>query len=156
MAMLSEPLASMHVTSGFGPRGPVTLPDGRVRPAGDHNGVDLRADVGDVVVSPIDGTVEKLTFSPSGAMQLFIRGTGDDSRWRVALVHLSDILEPPGAAVVRHQPVALSGDSGGVEPHLHLEVRDRGRLVDPVPLLFGDGGGAGAVVLAMLAIWGLS
>lgn len=129
---IAPPLKSIYVTSHFGPRGAVRLPDGTVKPPGHHNGTDLRAADGTLVTSPINGVVDDISYSPSGALQMFLVGEG----WRVALVHLDDILEPPGAVVRRGEPVALSGHSGGVAPHLHLELRRFPSMTLVDPMLF--------------------
>lgn len=154
---MMAPLASMKVTSPFGPRGPVRLPDGSVRPAGHHNGVDLRAAVGTNVFSPVSGVFDHISYTSRGALQAFV--IGDDDR-RYAFVHLADILVPPGSRVAEGEAIALSGDSGGVAPHLHLEVRERGQLIDPMTLFSQRGpgpagrssGGGVAVVVAAAAL----
>lgn len=144
---MKPPLASMHVTSAYGPRGAIRLPDNTIKPAGRHDGVDLRAAVGTVAVAIVSGRVSHISYSPRGALQLFLLGD-DGTRW--AYVHLDDILEPPGAVVVEGQPLVKTGESGGVAPHLHLECRIRGRLVDPMLVLAGKvrpGGGSGVVAV---------
>lgn len=150
--MMRAPLEVMHVTSPFGPRGAVTLPDGTTRPAAFHNGVDLRAAVGTVVMSPVTGRVTKVNMTERGGLQMFVEGEG----FRFALVHLHDILEPPDAPVEAGEPIALSGDSGGVAPHLHIEARElaTGELVDPMTLFGrgGGGGGGGGLLLAGLLV----
>lgn len=156
---MRAPLASMHVTSPYGPRGTVRKPDGTVLPAAFHNGVDLRAAVGTTIVAPTSGRLTRLTQTERGGLQLFLEG----DQYRFAFVHLSDLLEPPGVDVVEGQPIALSGESGGVAPHLHLEVRDlrTGQLIDPMTLFGGGGAGDGggalvALVAGGLLLWGAS
>ena len=55
--------------------------------------------------------------------------------------HLSEILVAEGQAVTREEPLGLSGQSGNATgPHLHFEIRGRGRQVDPVAMLGGPPG----------------
>lgn len=137
---MRNPLALMHVTSPYGPRGSVTLADGTVKPPSHHNGVDLRAPVGMPVFAPVSGRLDKTNETSRGALQAFL--AGDDGR-RYAFVHLSDVLAPVGSRVVEGQTIALSGDSGGVAPHLHLEVRQGPTLalVDPMTVFRSTDGG---------------
>lgn len=50
--------------------------------------------------------------------------------------HLSDIYVEPGDVVGKGQVIGATGANGNITgPHLHFEIRDFGRLVDPLPLL---------------------
>ncbi len=50
--------------------------------------------------------------------------------------HLSDIYVQPGEIVGKGQIIGLSGANGNITgPHLHFEVRDYGRLIDPRKVL---------------------
>ena len=50
--------------------------------------------------------------------------------------HLSDIYVQPGDIVGKGQVIGLSGANGNITgPHLHFEVRDFGRLIDPRKVL---------------------
>lgn len=151
---MRNPLRVMVVTSPFGARGPVTLPSGEVRPGGEHNGVDLRATVGTPVLAPEAGTIDKINETARGGLQVFLRGRL--GRW--AFVHLSRSLVRVGDVVAEGTHIADTGQSGGVAPHLHLEVRDlrADRVVDPMAFLARHlvGGGGGGLVLLALAVWG--
>lgn len=110
------------------------LPDGRVKGPGFHFGVDLRAAVGTPVFAVGDGAVEAIERGSSGLILRLRLDTGE----RVSFVHLEDIpSKSVGDRVAAGEAVALSGDSGGVAPHLHLEVRGAGtsHATDPVPFL---------------------
>ncbi len=50
--------------------------------------------------------------------------------------HLASASVEPGETVVRGEPIAQAGCTGSCTgPHLHFEVRVRGRLVDPLSFL---------------------
>ena len=52
--------------------------------------------------------------------------------------HLSQILVVGGQSVGKGESLGLSGASGNATgPHLHFEIRGRGRQVDPVAMLGG-------------------
>jgi murein DD-endopeptidase MepM/ murein hydrolase activator NlpD len=150
------PLAQLVVTSPYGPRGPVRLPDGAVKPAGFHHGIDFRAAVGTPTFAVGDGVVESVE---RGAAGLIVRLRLDAGE-RVSYVHLDDTRLRNGVRVRAGEQIATTGDSGGVAPHLHLEVRAAGAShgTDPSPYLVkpttpaGSGGGAGVVVLGLLAL----
>lgn len=136
--MLRQPmLRDLRVTSPFGPRGDV-VSGGQVHLSdGTHDGVDYSAAIGTTVVAPDDAVVSNINHSPSGALQLFIETV--DGRWRFAFVHLDRVLVEVGDLVLAGTDIARTGNTGGVDPHLHVEARDRsfggiGKLVDPHPL----------------------
>ncbi len=55
--------------------------------------------------------------------------------------HLSEILVVEGQGVASDEALGLSGQSGNATgPHLHFEIRGRGRPVDPVAMLGGRPG----------------
>ena len=55
--------------------------------------------------------------------------------------HLSEILVVEGQGVTSDEVLGLSGASGNATgPHLHFEIRGRGRQVDPVAMLGGRPG----------------
>jgi murein DD-endopeptidase MepM/ murein hydrolase activator NlpD len=111
---MRQPLNQMVVTSKFGYRvHPVT------KERSFHNGVDLRARMGDPVFAAISGRVSFSTHK-TGGKQLVIQHPGG---LRVGYAHLSkyaDGLED-GDLVNEGELVAYAGDSGRVTgPHLHF------------------------------------
>lgn len=122
-----------------------------------HNGVDLRIPSGTPLVALTDGTVTfagYLPSSPDSGMALGVRAAPDAS-WSFS--HLSEVRVRVGDVVRQGQVVALSGNTGkSTGPHLHLVVRKNGTEVDPVPLLLGSGGAAGALILAALGTWAIT
>lgn len=97
-------------------------------------GVDLRASVGTSVFAPFRGRVT-VSQSEKGGMQMFI--TSDDGRVKMGLAHLSTYGVAPGSRVEAGQRIATTGRSGGVDPHLHANLRIDGRAVDPMKF-FGN------------------
>lgn len=98
------------------------------RRRGSH-GVDLRAGIGTSVYAPFEGTVSTST-SPRGGLQAFI--TSLDRRIVQGFAHLNAVIAPAGTRVRAGQLVARSGNTGGVDPHLHSSLRVDGRAVDPM------------------------
>lgn len=117
-----------------------------------HNGTDFR--VPDLisakdmpVVAAADGVVRRLR---DGMQDISIRDTGKDAvkgkecgnalvighgaDWETQYCHLAkgSLMVKPGDSVVAGQAIAKVGLSGLTEfPHVHLTVRERGRIVDP-------------------------
>lgn len=100
-----------------------------------HHGVDIRVPEGTPVRTMAPGRVRF-----AGTMGGYGQVVWIDHRGGVLTVyaHLSRIDVRTGDAVAARQVVGLSGRTGSATgPHLHFEIRRRGRPVDPVPLLGG-------------------
>lgn len=95
-----------------------------------HLGVDFSTLVGDTVHSATDGVVNRIAFDRRGyGLFLFIT---DDNGIECRYAHLSRILVRHGENVIAGQPIALAGNSGfSTGPHLHFELRYKGRVVNP-------------------------
>ena len=127
-----------RVTSGFGPRrDPVTG-----RPAL-HHGIDIALKPGTAVRAAAAGTV---VFSgPAhgyGNVVIVDHGRGIQTLY----AHNRANRVGPGRKVRAGEVVGYAGASGrATGPHLHLEVRERGRSVDPANFLkiLDAGGGRG-------------
>lgn len=107
---------------------------GRIRP---HEGLDVAAPLGALIVAPADAIVADVRFEPGYGRLL----TLDHGRGVVSLyAHCSAILVEPGAAVWRGDPIARVGSSGlSTGPHLHYEVRVHGIPVSPERLALFTG-----------------
>lgn len=105
-----------------------------------HEGNDLIAPYGTVLVAIEDGIVDKSSDVEVGlgGITLWIRGSSG-THWYYA--HNSRNLVTVGRRVVAGQPVALLGNTGDARtttPHLHLEMHPGGgAAVDPFPLIEG-------------------
>lgn len=124
--LLRTPVDGARVSSPFGLRLHPILGFTRM-----HEGVDFAAGVGSPVFAAGSGVVEEARWSGGYGGWLKIRhasgletGYGHLSAWAPGIA--------PGATVRQGQIVAYVGDSGlATGPHLHYEVFQTGRRVDP-------------------------
>jgi murein DD-endopeptidase MepM/ murein hydrolase activator NlpD len=103
------------------------------QPRTPHNGEDIAAESGTVVVAMNDG-IARLTVDHffSGKGVLLDHGLGLYSMY----FHLSEILVREGDPVARGQEIGKVGATGrATGPHLHWGVRLNGARVDPYALL---------------------
>lgn len=121
------PLSGYVITSGFGPRW------GRL-----HAGLDLAAPTGTPLVAVARGTVTEAGYSSGYGNRVVLRL---DDGTRVWYCHMSTIAVSRGDRVVAGDLVGTVGSTGNsTGPHLHLEIRPRGRqAVDPFPYLRAQG-----------------
>jgi len=121
----SAPLARAVVTSRFGALR--SQGGGGVRA---HAGVDLAAPQGSPVTSALDGRVSVANWSGNyGQLVVVDHPGGTQTRY----AHLSRIAVIPGQTVRRGDLLGLVGSTGhSTGPHLHFEVRQDGRAVDPL------------------------
>lgn len=111
--------------------GYITSPYGfRRRFRRQHNGVDLKLNVGDTVRAAFDGRVRIENFERRGyGYYIVIRHTND---LETVYGHLSEFLVESGAYVRAGQPIALGGNTGhSTGPHLHFETRYMGYPINP-------------------------
>lgn len=87
-----------------------------------HIGVDLRA-YKLALYAPKDGVVTASYTSSSSGMQV-IELRIDNKLWR--FLHLSSRLVRVGQTVKEGQKIGVTGNSGGVPYHLHMDVRKNG------------------------------
>jgi murein DD-endopeptidase MepM/ murein hydrolase activator NlpD len=123
---LALPLPIGHkVTSRFGWRADPFTGETRF-----HKGVDVRAAYGQRVPVVADGTV--VSAGPShgyGVTVLVEHGSGIRTRY----AHLSETGVKVGDVVKRGQEIGRVGQTGrSTGPHLHFELLDAGRPVDPL------------------------
>lgn len=122
----------VRVTSPYGPRAhPVT---GAV---GHHSGIDIACPEGTAIVAPAEGVVLATWIDErfGGGLSLTI-GCGS---MRYGFAHLSQVLVARGQQVGRGELIARSGGTPGTReagrstgPHLHLTVRFKCVLMDPL------------------------
>lgn len=107
-----------------------------------HAGVDISGNVGDLIVAPYGGVVEKSdTYAKSGHTLILVHTLpgvatllGKSSlRFYTVFMHLEEILVQPGDIIERGEIIGKMGMTGHASfPHLHFEVRleTRCSLVD--------------------------
>lgn len=98
-----------------------------------HSGLDIAAKTGTPILAARAGEVV-FAGERGGYGKTVIIDHGDDVKSLYA--HASEILVEPGQKVGSGTEIAAVGSTGNsTGPHLHFEVRQAGRAVDPGPLL---------------------
>lgn len=125
-----KPVVLPRISSGFGWRSDPMQGDRRL-----HAGIDIPGRLGSGVQATAAGTVRSAGWRGSyGYMVEIDHGGGLRSRYG----HLSRILVPAGARVAQGETIARMGSTGrSTGSHLHFELRENGRPVDPRPILAG-------------------
>lgn len=104
-----------------------------VRP---HYGIDISARRGNPIVATAEGRVTEAGWKSGHGNYVEIdHGHGIITTYS----HCSRLLVKAGQQVERGDPVALVGSTGfSVAPHVHYEVHEKGRPVDPLKYIFPD------------------
>jgi murein DD-endopeptidase MepM/ murein hydrolase activator NlpD len=130
--LMRTPVDRGRLTSGFGMRLHPILGYSRL-----HRGVDFAAPTGTPVLAAADGTV---TFAAWGGGYGRVVKLAHAQGLATAYAHLSAMKVTPGQRVRQGQVIGLVGSSGlSTGPHLHYEVYQGGRPVDPRQARFLDG-----------------
>jgi murein DD-endopeptidase MepM/ murein hydrolase activator NlpD len=101
-----------------------------------HNGIDIGAPAGTPVRAAADGLVlySDNTLHDLGNAVMILHPGG----YTTLYAHCSRTTVQPGYYVKRGERIALIGQTGAAwGPHLHFELRDNGRWIDPEPLIVG-------------------
>lgn len=122
------PLAQARIHSGYGLR---------KHPIGGgtrfHRGIDFAASEGTPIKSVLDGTV--IDAGMEGALGRIVR-IQHANGLRTVYAHCSRLAVRKGDRVQQGQIIAYSGSTGRTTgPHLHFEVWQNGRHVDPINFL---------------------
>ncbi|MCA3016712.1 MAG: M23 family metallopeptidase [Myxococcaceae bacterium] len=116
------------ISSGFGPR-----LDPLHHQASAHHGVDLPATEGTPIPAARDGVV--VFAGERGGYGNAVELRHDDGSTTL-YAHAKEVFVTPGQSVSAGTLLASVGQTGrSTGPHLHLEVREGGRPVDPVKAL---------------------
>ena len=101
-----------------------------------HKGMDFACDIGTPVYATADGVVKNARYEKGyGYIVTIDHGYGYETRY----AHLKTMNVKRGQRVVRGETIALSGNSGrSTGPHLHYEVLQRGRPMNPAHYYFMD------------------
>ncbi len=98
-----------------------------------HVGLDLGAPTGTPVLVALDGTVLRTGWMGAYGYAVYV-GHADGFETRYA--HLSSIAVEPGQRVSRGTAIGTVGSTGAsTGPHLHFEIRQAGRALDPLAVL---------------------
>lgn len=127
-----KPMAGYYSVNGFGMRVHPVLHVYRM-----HEGIDIANDVGTNIYAAGDGVVHFAgrTAGGYGVVLEIQHGYG----YSTLYAHLDRILVSVGQQVKRGELIAKCGRSGLVSgPHLHFEVRQNGRHLNPVDFFFDD------------------
>lgn len=108
-----------------------------------HPGLDIAVPVGTKLLTPIAGKVTHAADDDPSGYGSWVEITGTDGTV-VRYGHLSGINVQPGQQVTAGTMIGLSGGTPGTHgagnatgPHLHFEVHQGGKLVDPSSFLAG-------------------
>lgn len=111
-------------------------------PAG-HTGIDYALYLGTPVLAACSGKVSRVAYLQSGYGTHVV--IDHDNGLQTVYGHLSSVCVKLGSPVSEGQPIGRSGNTGNsTGPHLHFEVRQEGRPVDP-ELIFRQQSGQSGV-----------
>lgn len=116
------------ITSRFGNRTPTEIV------TANHKGLDIAGNMGDNIVSAMDGTV--VQYSEEGDYGKHLRIQSGEVLTLYA--HCSELLVQEGSTVKQGDVIAKVGATGrATGPHLHFEIRRDDRFINP-ELIFGS------------------
>lgn len=126
---LSQPPVELGpISSAFGWRRDPLTGQGRF-----HKGVDVKAAYGQAVPSVAGGTVVSAGSQGGYGLTVVVE---HDSGIRTRYAHLSELAVRQGDVVARGQDLGRVGSTGrSTGPHLHFEVLEEGRPVNPATAL---------------------
>lgn len=123
---------SEYLSSDFG-----TRQDPMEEGEEDHLGIDIAVNEGTAVFAAMDGVVSLAETSDTGYGNEIMLDHDDGLQTRYA--HCSALLCSEGDHVQAGDLIALVGNTGdSTGPHLHFEVLEDGKAVDPVALLSAE------------------
>lgn len=140
LAAIVQPEPFVAAPANWPARGAVTSPYGwryfRGRP-NFHTGIDVALPYGSQVLATGNGVVVGSGWQPGYGWSVLVQHGADYS---TLYAHLSRTLVEVGDRVEPGGLLGLSGSSGNsTGPHLHYEIWEKGRVIDPRPLMDGVG-----------------
>ncbi len=101
-----------------------------------HSGIDIGVPIG-TPITPVKSGQVTFTGEQSGYGQVVEIDHNDGTRSLYG--HLSDLMVEKGDMIEANDVIALSGDTGrSTGPHLHLEIHQDGRTIDPLTVISRD------------------
>lgn len=106
-------------------------------PEGPHEGVDIAVATGSVVRAAGGGTVSEAGSDPQFGLFIIIQHPGE---YQTLYGHLSRLVVEKGQQVEPGEVIGLAGNTGrSSAPHLHLEIRQSGKNIDPLTMVKQEG-----------------
>lgn len=100
----------------------------------DHRAVDIAAPAGTLVTAADRGVVIRAGWNNQGYGRFVVIDHNID--YITLYAHLNEIMVEEGIVVAQGQAIGRVGSTGNsTGPHLHFEIRDFGRLTNPLELL---------------------
>lgn len=100
----------------------------------DHRAIDIAAPAGTAVTAADRGVVIRAGWNDQGYGRFVIIDHNID--YITLYAHLSEVLVTEGQVVAQGEVIGKVGSTGNsTGPHLHFEIRDFGRLTNPLELL---------------------
>ncbi len=113
-----------------------------------HSGVDVSAAWGSPIVAAADGQVTGAGWNGGHGRQVRIVHSGG---LQTSYSHMSRIVAYPGSRVRQGQLIGYVGSTGfSTGPHLHYEIHESGRAVDPLRARHSVGNALGGGELAAI------
>lgn len=98
-----------------------------------HKGIDIPASIGTSVLATGDAIVKEVGYKKKAGHYIVLQH-GD--RFITKYYHLSEISVSVGGVVNKGDKIGLSGNSGvSIAPHLHYEIIEQDKAVDPMVYL---------------------
>lgn len=145
LLMLASFYFSLNVSQDPPSKSPVALEEGTIRSGFGqrmhpvkkilklHKGVDIIASLGTNVSAPGDGVVSDVGFDENYGYFIEIK---HDEIYSTRYHHLSKVLVKKGDKIKVDQKIGEIGSTGlSTGPHLHYEVIENGKHVDPMPYI---------------------
>ncbi len=94
-----------------------------------HSGLDIAVPSGSLVLASQTGKIKKTGFMGGYGLTIIIE---HEQGYETLYAHLSNIMVKVGDTIKRGEAIAYSGNTGkSTGPHLHLELRCHGVVLDP-------------------------
>ncbi len=122
------PTVSTRVSSRYGYR-----KDPFSRRASFHAGVDIAGNSSDPIYTTADGVVTSANYDKAYGYNITVKHASGVS---THYAHLKKILVKDGQNVKQGETIGLLGSTGrSTGPHLHYEVLQKGKAIDPMPYI---------------------
>nr|DAO24356.1 MAG TPA: tail protein [Caudoviricetes sp.] len=121
--------ANVRITSGYGSR-----PSPTAGASTNHEGIDIGAPYGTPVKAAANGIVNFAGSAGGYGNAIYIdNGTIEGKRVSSRYGHLNRYIVASGTKVTQGQTIGYVGSTGkSTGPHLHFEVRENGKAVNPI------------------------